>query len=76
MKHRYFLAVGHHGTYHWLNNTIHPRKALLEACGRRSAQKIYIDKADGKSMRHVGYIVAGEWFDIFKVEPFKKWGEV
>lgn len=76
MKHRYFLAVGTRGTYRWLNNTAHPRKALLEACGCRSAQKTYIDNADRTSMRHVGYIVGGEWFDIFKVEPFKKWGEV
>lgn len=44
------------------------RKGLLEELGRSSARKIYRDKKDGSS-RHVGWIVAGRWFDVFEMIP-------
>lgn len=73
MKKQTYLAIGNHGTRHWLNDTAHPRKALLHACGASNAHKIYTEHIDGKQVKHVGYVVLGEWFDILKVEDFKSW---
>jgi len=57
------LAIGHHGTRLTLRGK-HPRKELCEAMGRQSARKIYRDKRDGRTV-HCGYIVAGEWFNLY-----------
>lgn len=43
----------------------HPRKELLELFGREHAERMYRD-TPGKT-RHVGYIIAGRWLEIFKV---------
>jgi hypothetical protein len=55
--------------YHNLGQ--HPRKALMEKLGYKSADKMYVDKKDS-SIAHVGYIVGGYWINLFKVEPFEK----
>lgn len=49
----------------------HPRKALLEKLGYRSAQKMYIDTLDGMT-KHIGYIVGGLWITLYKVEEWSK----
>ena len=62
-----YLAIGHLGTtFHGLK---HPRKDLMARLGRKSARKMYIDRADG-SGAHVGYIVAGEWFTVYEVHEW------
>ena len=66
-----YLAHGiRYGTTHHLTKPKHPRKQLLQACGRESARKMYCNTKDGKS-RHVGYIVAGEWYEIHEVHDWK-----
>jgi hypothetical protein len=62
-----YMATDQYGnTYHGLT---HPRKDLLEKLGRKHADKMYRDKTDG-STRHVGYVVAGCWLEVFKVTPW------
>lgn len=55
-------------TYH--NIGPHPRKWLLDHFGRKSARRVYIDRRDGTA-RHVGYVIAGRWFHIYKVSAWK-----
>lgn len=65
-----YLAIGHRGTVLHLTDTDRsPRAQLLQRLGRSSARKIYRDLRDG-SYRHVGYIVAGEWFDVHEVRQW------
>ena len=42
----------------------HPRKELLEELGRKHADKIYVDRKDGRTM-HVGYVVASRWWRLY-----------
>lgn len=53
-----------------LYGTNHPRKQLLEKLGRKHADKIYCDSKDGQT-RHVGYIVAGAWWNIWEVHEWQ-----
>ena len=62
------LAISNHGSKVWLKGR-HPRKELCEALNRRNARKIYRDKRDGTTV-HCGYIVAGEWWNLFV--PYEK----
>jgi hypothetical protein len=73
MKKQDYLAEGNRGSRHYLYRTAHPRKALLEACNRKSAAKVYVDHKDNGKVMHVGYIVGGEWFTVLIVKPFKEW---
>jgi hypothetical protein len=58
-----FMGIDQYGqTYHGLK---HPRKDLLDRLDRKHAEKMYV--GDGK---HVGYVIAGLWISIFKVEPW------
>ena len=45
----------------------HPRKELLARYGRKHTDRIYVDGQDG-SVVPVGYIVAGRWFRVFKIQ--------
>ena len=64
------MAIDQYGqTHHALGE--HPRKALLDKLGRQHASKMYVDKTDGRSV-HVGYIIAGLWLRIMKVEPWEQ----
>ena len=47
-----------------------PRSALLDHCGRRHADIIYQDRKDG-GMVKVGWIVAGSWWSVYKLEPLQ-----
>lgn len=63
------MAVDQFGTtYHGLGR--HPRKALMERLGRRSAQRMYCDDRDGTTY-HVGWVVAGHWCSVYRVEPMR-----
>ena len=45
--------------------TEHPRKELMEHCGRKSADRMYEDLTTGGS-RHIGWVIAGRWFQVWK----------
>jgi hypothetical protein len=63
------MGVDQYGqTYHNLGE--HPRKALLAKMGRKHASKMYVDRA-GKPY-HTGYIIAGLWIRVYKVEDWSK----
>ena len=60
------LAVDQYGQKYLLRG-LHPRKELIEKIGARSAQKMYRENPD----RHVGYIVQGQWLELFECRPWK-----
>jgi len=49
----------------------YPRKYLMDRYGTKHAEKVYVDTRDGKS-NHVGYIVRGEWWQLYTVTPWSK----
>lgn len=62
------MAIDQYGqTYHSLG--AYPRKALLAKLGRRHADKMFIDTKSGES-KHVGYIIAGLWLRVFRVDEW------
>jgi len=64
-----YMAIDQYGqTHHGLT---HPRKDLLEALGRRHADKMYVDTIKGKTF-HVGYIIAGLWLSVYEVTPMRR----
>ena len=64
-----YIAIDQYGQTFFIYK--HPRKELMETCGCQHASKMYVDDARGKSF-HVGYIVAGRWFDVFEIESIAK----
>jgi hypothetical protein len=62
----HYLAVSHLNEQIEFSGSLSPRKYLMEHYGRKSARKMYRDTPDGKG-RHAGWIVAGRWFDVFRV---------
>jgi hypothetical protein len=44
-----------------------PRASLMEQVGRKRAYKMYVDKLNGDTC-HIGYIVAGRWFTLYRRE--------
>ena len=63
-----YMAIDQYGTtYH--NLGAHYRQSLLQRLGRTKANKMYVDTADGGT-RHVGYVIAGHWLRLYRVEPF------
>lgn len=64
------MAISNHGeTIHGLGKW--PRKGLLQKLGRKHADRVFCDGRDGKTY-HVGYVVAGQWWRIYRVEPMRK----
>jgi len=64
-----FMGISQYGTtYHDLGK--YPRKELLERLGRKSAQKMYIDKKDGRTI-HCGYVIGSLWITLYTVTPFE-----
>lgn len=66
-----YMAIGNHGDTIHLGDTKHPRKTLLEKLGATNADKIFVDDKDGKP-KHIGYVVQGQWFQIYEVHEWKK----
>jgi hypothetical protein len=62
------LAKGHWGTDLYLEGK-HPRKELLDKLGRSHADKVYIDTKSG--VKHIGYIVAGQWFTFYNLTQWE-----
>jgi len=63
-----YMAIDQHGqTFHDLGQ--YPRKELLNRLDRKHADKMYVDgKKDGKSYT-TGYVIAGLWLSLYRVEP-------
>jgi hypothetical protein len=65
-----YMAVGNRGTTHHLTEPgRHPRRQLLDKCGRSHADKMYVDHTGGPPT-HIGYIVGGEWFSVYEVHTW------
>ena len=63
-----FVAIDQYGDTKFVN---HPRKDLTEYYGVKHADKMYCDDPDGTS-RHVGYVVAGHWYEILEISAWHK----
>lgn len=61
-----YIAIDQYGQTHYIKK--HPRKELLEQLGRTHASIMYRDKPDGSAMK-VGYVIAGLWLEVFKMQP-------
>lgn len=64
-----FLAIDQYGQHYKIEK--HPRKELLEQLGASNASKMYVDTKDGKQ-KHVGYVVAGLWLNVYTVHEWKE----
>ena len=62
-------AIDQYGTRLVLEGS-HPRKELLDELGACHADKMYVDKTDGRTV-HIGYIVRGSWWRFYTVEPWE-----
>jgi hypothetical protein len=61
-----YMAIDQYGrTEHDLGP--HPRKELMTRCGRKHADKMYVDSKT-KGTLHTGWVIAGRWFTVYKVE--------
>lgn len=59
------IGIDQYGDHYHLGR--HPRKELLEKLGRKRASKMYVDR--NGTVRHVGYVIAGRWIDVYKMSP-------
>ncbi len=64
-----YIAIDQYGNKVFISE--HPRKELTDFHRVQHAEKIYRDGENGKAI-HVGYIVAGHWYEVLKLSPFKK----
>lgn len=65
-----YMAVGSFGTVHHLHDSKRPpRCQLMAKCGRQHCAKMYVDTKAGLT-KHIGYIVAGEWFTVYEVHEW------
>lgn len=65
-----YMAIDQYGqTEHNLGR--YPRKELLSRCWRKHADKIYVDNTS-KGTLHIGWVIAGRWFTVYKVERMEK----
>jgi hypothetical protein len=63
-----FIAIDQYGNTKFLDK--HPRKELTEYFGVKHAEKIYRDTDEG--VKHVGYIVAGHWYQVMRLSPLEE----
>jgi len=64
-----YMAIDQYGnTFHSLT---HPRKDLMVRLNRKHASKMYMDKNDGSAV-HVGYVIAGHWLTVYRVERMER----
>lgn len=47
-----------------------PRKRLLNYFGKQHAEMVYVQTGFEK-VKHVGYIIAGEWLAIYRIQSWK-----
>jgi hypothetical protein len=65
-----YMAQGSQRTIHLTDADKHPRGQLLKKLDRKHADKMYVDTLEGKA-KHIGYIVAGEWFRVYEVHDWE-----
>lgn len=65
-----YIALDQHGCVERIAD--HPRTALMERYYTSHAEKIYVDTKEHGKRRHVGYIVRGHWFYVYRTLPFKE----
>lgn len=58
------------------NETIHlftedPKQELLEHFDRKTAEPMYVDSKTREHTYHTGWIIAGHWLEIYKVEAMR-----
>lgn len=64
-----YMAIDQYGQHeHDLGP--HPRKELLQRCGRKSAKRMFVDTKDG--VKHIGWVIGDRWFRVFQVIPMRK----
>ncbi len=63
-----YLGLDQYGDTYHINK--HPRKELLEQLGCKHASKMYVDTKSGDT-KHVGYVVAGRWINVYVVSEWK-----
>lgn len=64
------MGIDQYGrTYHNLGQ--HPRKALMERLGARSASKMYVDSKSGGTV-HIGYVIRGHWVTVYNVVRWER----
>ena len=56
-----FLGLDQYGEHYTIK--ANPRKELCEQLGRKHVSKMYCDP----DARHVGYIIAGRWINIYRI---------
>jgi hypothetical protein len=64
-----FMAVDQYGTT--LHGLRHPRKDIMNRMSYKSAQKMYVDTTDGRTL-HIGYIVGPHWFTVYEVTRMER----
>jgi hypothetical protein len=62
-----WVAIDQYGNTVKLYNTATPRKTLLDELAAKHADKIYVHTKDG--VLHVGYIVRGAWYSVYRLTP-------
>ena len=71
METQAYMAIDQYGETYHIGYAKSPRQWLLTHFNRQSAQKMYVDTKSGKT-RHDGYIIAGHWLTIYRVENWKQ----
>ena len=64
-----YIAIDQYDKQYLIGNNP-PRKWLLDYFGRQHCEKMYVDTKKGKH-KHVGYVIAGHWLNVFKVIDWK-----
>lgn len=63
-----YLAIDQYG-HKLLLESKYPRKELLAYHNTSHADKVYVDTKEGTS-RHIGYVVSGYWYTLYKLTLF------
>lgn len=63
-----YVAMDQYGTTHHIDSK-YPRQWLLNYYGRKHADKIYHDNLKTGKTDHVGWVIAGHWFNVYQVFP-------
>ena len=63
-----FVARDQYGQTYFIYSE-YPRKWLLNYFGRQHVDKIYDDL---KGQHHIGYVIAGKWLTIFRINEWKE----
>ena len=64
-----YMGIDQYGQHYKIDE--YPRKELLEQLCRSHASKMYCDTKSGE-VRHVGYIIAGLWINVYAVHEWKQ----